>query len=40
VTYNLLFRFDHGTFSKNRTRQYDVAELFFGQLQRTLSKPG
>ena len=32
--YNLLFRFDHSTFSKNRARlmQHDVAKLFFGQV--------
>lgn len=32
--YNLLFRFDHSTFSKNRARlmQHEVAKLFFGQV--------
>ena len=32
--YNLLFRFDHSTFSINRARlmQHDVAKLFFGQV--------
>ncbi len=32
--YNLLFRFDHSTFSKNRARlmQHDVAKLLFGQV--------
>jgi hypothetical protein len=34
VGYNLLFRFDHSTSSKNRARlmQHDVAKLLFGQV--------
>jgi transposase len=34
VGYNLLFRFDQSSFSKNRARlmQHHVAKLFFGQV--------